>query len=362
MLLLLLSRSPVERRYSYYYAVTCNFFAISKKAFPFPKGFFVFIQSEKKYLMTATFHIQTLTAEEKIWRVGKLVGKTPLHEIRNVFHKPGVRIFAKLEWQQLGGSVKSRPAFNIIKNAIREGRLGNGQRLLDATSGNTGIAYASICAALKIPVTLCLPENASEERRRILHSLGVQIVFTSRFEGTDGAQQEAKKLFRENPDQFFYANQYVNDHNWRAHYETTAPEIWQQTNGKVTHFVAGLGTTGTFTGTGRGLRRYNATTELIALQPGNPMHGLEGWKHLETAIVPNIYDDSLADRFLEIETLDAYEMVKLIAQEEGLLVSPSAAANLVGTIQVAEQIDRGIVVTTFADNADKYSEVMKHIF
>ncbi len=312
--------------------------------------------------MTATLQTPANAAEEKVWRVGQLVGKTPLYEIRNVFRKPGVRIFAKLEWQQLGGSVKSRPAFNIIKNALRDGQLGPGRHLLDATSGNTGIAYAAICAALKIPLTLCLPENASIERKKILQALGVNIVFTSRFDGTDGAQLEAKRLFREQPDRFFYADQYANQHNWRAHYETTAPEIWQQTGGKITHFVAGLGTTGTFTGTGRGLRKFNADIELVALQPDNPMHGLEGWKHLETAIVPKIYDGRLADRSLEIGTLESYDMVRALAQEEGLLVSPSAAANLLGAIKVAEEIGEGLVVTTFADNADKYAEVMGHIF
>ncbi|MBK9014436.1 MAG: cysteine synthase family protein [Saprospiraceae bacterium] len=312
--------------------------------------------------MTTSLLLPTVSVQEKTLQVGQLVGKTPLYEIRNVFQKPGVRIFAKLEWQQLGGSVKSRPAFNIIKNAVRDGHLGQGRHLLDATSGNTGIAYAAICAALKIPVTLCLPENASSERKRILQALGVNIHFTSRFEGTDGAQLEAKRLYRERPDQFFYADQYANDHNWRAHYETTAPEIWQQTCGKITHFVAGLGTTGTFTGTGRGLKMFNADIELVALQPDNPMHGLEGWKHLETAIVPKIYDSSLADRFLEIETLESYEMVRSLAQQEGLLVSPSAAANLLGAVKVAAQIEQGVIVTTFADNAEKYAEVMERIF
>lgn len=312
--------------------------------------------------MTTTLLYPSVSTVEKTLQVGQLVGKTPLYEIRNAFRKPGVRIFAKLEWQQLGGSVKSRPAFNIIKNALRDGFLGQGRHLLDATSGNTGIAYAAICAALKIPVTLCLPENASTERKRILQSLGVNIVFTSRFDGTDGAQIEAKRLYREQPGQFFYADQYANDHNWRAHYETTAPEIWQQTCGKITHFVAGLGTTGTFTGTGRGLRKFNPDIELIGLQPDNPMHGLEGWKHLETAIVPKIYDGSLADRFLEVGTLEAYDMVKVLAREEGLLVSPSAAANLLGAIKVAEQIENGVIVTTFADNAEKYAEVMERIF
>lgn len=312
--------------------------------------------------MTTTLLYPSVSAVEKTLQVDQLVGKTPLYEIRNTFRKPGVRIFAKLEWQQLGGSVKSRPAFNIIKNALRDGHLGQGRHLLDATSGNTGIAYAAICAALKIPVTLCLPENASTERKRILQALGVNIHYTSRFDGTDGAQLEAKRLYREQPDLYFYADQYANDHNWRAHYETTAPEIWQQTCGKITHFVAGLGTTGTFTGTGRGLRKFNPDIELIGLQPDNPMHGLEGWKHLETAIVPKIYDSSLADRFLEVDTLEAYDMVRSLAREEGLLVSPSAAANLLGAIKVAEQIEQGLIVTTFADNAEKYAEVMERIF
>jgi cysteine synthase B len=312
--------------------------------------------------MTTSLLLPAVSHAEKTLKVGQLVGKTPLYEIRNAYHKPGVRIFAKLEWQQLGGSVKSRPAFNIIKNALRDGYIGQGQHLLDATSGNTGIAYAAFCAALNIPVTLCLPENASEERKRILKALGANIHYTSRFDGTDGAQLEAKRLYREQADRYFYADQYANDNNWRAHYETTAPEIWQQTCGKITHFVAGLGTTGTFTGTGRGLLMFNPDIELIGLQPDNPMHGLEGWKHLETAIVPKIYDGKLADRFLEIDTLDAYDMVRTLAQTEGLLVSPSAAANLLGAIQVAEQIDNGVIVTTFADNAEKYSEVMERIF
>jgi len=312
--------------------------------------------------MTTSLLLPSTTSAEKTLQVGQLVGKTPLYEIRNAFQKPAVRIFAKLEWQQLGGSVKTRPAFNIIKNAVRDGQLGQGKHLLDATSGNTGIAYAAICAALKIPLTLCLPENASPERKRILQAFGVNIVFTSRFDGTDGAQLEAKRLYREQPDLYFYADQYANDHNWRAHYETTAPEIWQQTCGKITHFVAGLGTTGTLMGTGRGLKKFNNEIELVALQPDNPMHGLEGWKHLETAIVPKIYDSILADRFIEIETLESYDMVRSLAQKEGLLVSPSAAANLLGAIKVAEQIESGVIVTTFADNAEKYSEVMEKIF
>ena len=312
--------------------------------------------------MTATITTSKTALEERIWSTGKLIGQTPLHEIRNVYKKPGVRIFAKLEWQQLGGSVKSRPAFHIIRQALRDGKLGQGQHLLDATSGNTGIAYAAICASLGIPLSLCLPENASPARKRILQTLGANIIYTSRFEGTDGAQLEAKKLYGEQPDKYFYADQYANDNNWRAHFDGTGPEIWRQTNGKITHFVAGLGTTGTFTGTGRRLRSLQPSIELIALQPDNPMHGLEGWKHLETAIVPAIYDPALPHRFLDIDSWEAYDLMRNIAAQEGLLVSPSAAANLLGAIKVAEGIDQGIIVTTFADNADKYADVLDQLF
>ncbi len=312
--------------------------------------------------MTATLNLLKLSNEEKIHRISGLIGQTPLYEIKNVVQKPGIRIFAKLEWHQIGGSVKARPAFNIIKNALRKGLFSAGQHLLDATSGNTGIAYAAIGAALGIPVTLCLPENASQERKMLLKALGANIIFTSKFDGTDGAQLEAKALFKEQPERFFYADQYANDCNWRAHFETTAPEIWHQTNGKITHFVAGLGTTGTFTGTGRKLRCFNNNINLIALQPDNPMHSLEGWKHLETAISPKIYDNTLADGVLEVETLEAFDMIRQVAQKEGLLLSPSSAANLLGAIKVANEIDQGVIVTTFADSADKYSDLLNNIF
>lgn len=312
--------------------------------------------------MNATLILPNQKLRWRLENAGKLIGNTPLFEIRNVYKKSGVRIFAKLEWQQMGNSVKSRPAYNIIKNAIETDRLNENKILLDATSGNTGIAYAAIGASLGIPVTLCLPENASEERKRILKSLGVNIIFTSKFEGTDGAQLKAKELYAENPDKYYYANQYANENNWKAHFQTTAPEIWAQTDQKITHFVAGLGTTGTFTGTGRRLKNFNKNIELIALQPNNPMHGLEGWKHLETAIVPKIYDKNVADRFLEIDTLESFDLVKKVARKEGLLISPSAAANLLGAIKVAERIDQGVIVTTFADSADKYAEIMNQIF
>ncbi len=312
--------------------------------------------------MTHSIDSQYLNLQSNLNKISSLVGNTPLYQISNVFRKTGVEIFVKLEWQQLGGSIKSRPAFNIIKNAIIEVKLNHQKELLDATSGNTGIAYASIGAALGIPVNLCLPENASKERIKILRALGANIIFTSKFESTDGAQSRARELVEENPDKFFYADQYANDHNWKAHFNTTGVEILGQTNGKITHFVAGLGTTGTFTGTGRRLKKNNQNIELVALQPDNPMHGLEGWKHLETAKVPKIYDGNLADRNLKIDTLEAYDLVKMVAQKEGLLISPSAAANLLGAIKIAKEIEEGVIVTIFADNAEKYSDVMNHIF
>ena len=299
--------------------------------------------------------------ERKLERVGKQIGNTPLIELSSVYSKPKVSILAKLEWYQLGGSVKSRPAFQIIRDAILAGELNESRQLLDATSGNTGIAYASIAAALGIPVTLCLPENASKERKTILKSLNVNLIYTSKFESTDGAQLKAKELKRENPEHYYYADQYANNSNWRAHYKTTAQEIWRQSQQRITHFVAGLGTTGTFMGTGRGLKELHPAIQLIGLQPDNPMHGLEGWKHLETAITPKIYDENLADRFLEIDTLEAFEMVKRVAAKEGLLISPSSAANLLGAIKIAEQIEEGVIVTTFADDAAKYSEVLNKI-
>lgn len=295
-------------------------------------------------------------------RIEPFVGNTPLFPLTNVFNKPGVQLFAKLEWQQMGGSVKTRPAFNIIKQAILRGDLHEGKELLDATSGNTGIGYATIGAALGIPVTLCLPENASAERKLILKSLGVNIIYTSPFEGTDGSQIKAKELVAEDPGKYFYADQYGNEDNWKAHYNTTAAEVWNQTGGKVTHFVAGMGTTGTMMGTGRGLKRLNKDIKLVALQPEMVMHGLEGWKHLETAIVPKIYDDCVADEVRLANSETALETIKEVAEKEGLLISPSAAANLSVAKQVAEELDEGIVVTVFADSADKYAEVYKELY
>lgn len=299
---------------------------------------------------------------EQIDEIGSLIGNTPLLEIKHAFHKPGIRLYAKLEWHQLGESVKARPAYQIIKDAIVNGNLSKEKRLLDATSGNTGIAYAAICARLGIPLTICLPKNASEERKVLLRAFGAELIYTSPMEGTDGAQAKAKALADENPALYYYADQYNNQSNWKAHYYGTAREIYHQTQGTITHFVAALGTTGTFTGTAKKLKEANAQIATIALQPETALHGLEGWKDLETAKVPGIYDPSWHDEIKAVSTLEAYDWVKIFARKEGMLISPSSAANLAGAVKVAEEIDEGTIVTIFPDNAAKYSEVVNTLF
>ncbi|HVV03444.1 MAG TPA: cysteine synthase family protein [Puia sp.] len=290
----------------------------------------------------------------------KKIGNTPLHRVTRLFNKKNVHIYAKKEWMQLSGSVKARAAYNIIRKAIENGDLSRRRTLLDATSGNTGIAYAHIAKQLGIPVALCLPENASRERKDILQSLGVRLILTSRFEGTDGAQQVAKNLAEEDPESYYYADQYKNQNNWKAHYYTTAPEIYSALPA-ITHFVAGLGTTGTFVGTGRRLRELKPSIRLISLQPDFALHGLEGWKHMETALVPKIYDPSVADANYEVSTEEAHEMIKAAYKHEGLLLSPSSAANLAGALRIAQQLDEGTLVTVLPDNADKYSEIIKKL-
>lgn len=297
---------------------------------------------------------------DKVRALGARVGRTPLHRINNLPLKPGVTVYAKKEWEQLSGSVKARAAYNIFRTAIEQGQLTKDKILLDATSGNTGIAYAAIGKMLDIKVSLCLPENASQERKDILRSLGAEIIFTSKFEGTDGAQQKAKLLAAEHPDKYFYADQYKNDNNWKAHYFSTAPEIISEVPG-ITHFVAGLGTTGTFVGTGRKLKEWKPSVQLISLQPDTALHGLEGWKHMETAIVPRIYDDSVADEEDWISTEETYATLQQAHKHEGLLLSPSSAANLAGALRIAGRISKGVIVTVFPDNADKYSEVIKKL-
>lgn len=288
------------------------------------------------------------------------IGHTPLHRVTRLFQHDKVHVYAKKEWMQLSGSVKARAAYSIIRKAIEEGQLNRDKTLLDATSGNTGIAYAHIAQRVGIPVSLCLPENASRERKDILRALDVELILTSRFEGTDGAQQVARSLAMENPDKYFYADQYKNDNNWKAHYHTTALEIIEALPG-ITHFVAGLGTTGTFVGTGRRLRELKPDIRLISLQPDAALHGLEGWKHLETAIVPEIYDPGVADANEEVSTEEAHAMIRAAYEEEGLLLSPSAAANLAGTIRIARGLEEGVLVTVLPDNADKYSEIIQKL-
>jgi len=305
-----------------------------------------------------TYSITNLV--NKVRSIEKKVGHTPLHHITKLFNKKNVQLYAKKEWMQISGSVKARAGYNIIRTAIEKGYLNEQKILLDATSGNTGIAYAAICRLLDIPVTLCLPENASKERKEILEDLGAILILTSRFEGTDGAQQVARELAAENPSKYFYADQYKNENNWKAHYYTTAPEIFKELPG-ITHFVAGLGTTGTFIGTGRRLKKFNPGIQLISLQPDSALHGMEGWKHLETAVVPAFYDPLVADQNLEVSTEEAYELIRAAKKHEGLLLSPSSAANLAGAIRIASQLDEGTIVTVLPDNGDKYSEVINKI-
>jgi len=284
-----------------------------------------------------------------------LIGNTPLLRLGRIAREhPGVEIYAKAEWANPGGSVKDRPALNIIREAERSGRLCHSKTLIDSTSGNTGIAYAMIAAARGYHVKLFVPENVSMERKRILQAYGADVVYTNPMEGSDGALREVRALARENFGQYFYANQYDNPANWQAHYQTTAPEIWQQTAGRVTHFVCGLGTGGTFTGTSRRLKELNPQIRCISAQPDAAFHGLEGLKHMPSSIQPGIYDPSLADENLEISTEDAYAATRRLAREEGLLTGISSGAAVAAALRVAGRIERGVIVTIFSDRGDKY--------
>ena len=286
------------------------------------------------------------------------IGNTPLLRLERVgLEFPNVEFCAKAEWFNPGGSVKDRPALSMIQAGLASGALRAGKTIIDATSGNTGIAYAMIGAAMGYPVKLCLPESASHERKRILVAFGAELVFTAGDEGTDGAIRKVHEIVKADPEKYFYPDQYSNPANWQAHYHTTANEIWQQTGGRITHFVAGLGTSGTFVGTTRRLKELNPAIRCVSLQPDASFHGLEGWKHMETAIRPAIYDDKLADENLEVSTEEAYRLVKRLAREEGLLVSPSAAAALLGCFAIAECLPKkrnAVIVTVFADSAAKY--------
>lgn len=291
------------------------------------------------------------------------IGNTPLVRLDGLTEHlgesaSGIQILGKAEWANPGGSVKDRAASAIVTDALRRGLLGDGKGLLDATSGNTGIAYAMLGAALQFPVTLCMPSNVSPERKKYLAAYGANIVWTSPADGSDGAIRKARELAASEPDRYFYADQYSNDENWRAHYRTTANEIWQQTEGQITHFIAGLGTSGTFMGTSRRLKELNPGIRCISMQPDSAFNGLEGLKHMATAIVPGIYDPNLADANIDMDTEVAYRFARTLGRRHGLLVGISAAAAVASAVQVAEQEAKAgreaVIVTILPDAAEKY--------
>jgi cysteine synthase B len=313
--------------------------------------------------LAATFSAQH-TPEGAMARPGQSllerIGNTPVLRFdRLTTHLPDVTLLGKAEWYNPGGSVKDRAASSIVAEGRRNGKFAPGKILLDATSGNTGIAYAMLGAAEGFPVTLCMPTNVSVERKKILQAYGANIVYTDPGDGSDGAIRMARELAAKRPDLYFYADQYSNDANWLAHYHGTANEIWQQTEGRITHFVAMLGTSGTFMGTTRRLRELNPTIRCISLQPDSAFHGIEGAKHMPSAIVPKIYDPTLADENFEIATEDAYAMTRRLARDCGLLVGISAAAGIFASLRLAEQLQlrrdhHAVVVTILCDSGDKY--------
>ncbi|MCS6829807.1 MAG: cysteine synthase [bacterium] len=288
--------------------------------------------------------------------IEQLIGNTPLIRLRRVTTHlaPAVEVYVKAEWFNPGGSVKDRPAWNMIRTAEEQGLLTPDKVIIDATSGNTGIAYAMIGAARGYRVQLCLPANANAERKRMLRAFGAELILTDPREQTDGAIRKVQEIVAAEPDRYFYPDQYNNPANWQAHYYGTGIEIWEQTEGRVTHFVAGMGTTGTLMGTGRRLKEYNAGVRLIAVQPDGPFHGLEGLKHLETALVPGIYDPAVPDEVAEISTEWAHVMARQLAQKEGLFVGVSAAAAICVALQVAERLSSGVVVAIAPDGGSRY--------
>ncbi len=304
--------------------------------------------------MSSTLPVASVS-DRAVSSVLDLIGRTPLIRLTQFEREtPGVELYAKAEWHNPGGSVKDRAAARMILEGEKSGRLRPGLTIVDATSGNTGIAYSMIGAAKGYKVKLFLPENASPERKLILRAFGAELVLTSPLEGTDGAIRAVRELVAQHPDEHFYPDQYSNQWNWRAHFETTGPEIIEQTGGRITHFVAGLGTSGTFMGTSRALQAFNPAVKVLSFQPDSPFHGLEGLKHMETAMVPAIYDAGLADGDLRVGTEDAHRCVRRLAREAGLMVGISAGAALAATLQLAHTLTSGVVVTVFPDGAEKY--------
>ncbi len=305
-------------------------------------------------MLTETKKLQLQAAEGDT--LGSRVGNTPLLRIRNLAANlpPDVRIFGKAEWFNPGGSIKDRPALNIIRRALEEGKLPEGRRLLDSTSGNMGIAYATFGATLGVRITLCVPANASPERITILRTLGAELILTDPSAGSDGAMMEARRLASEKPERYWYANQYDNPANWQAHYASTGPEILSQTNGQVTHLVVGLGTSGTLMGTGRYLRERLPHIRIIGVQPDAAFHGLEGLKHMPSAIRPGIYDAAFADEIIDLRTEEAHETVRALARHEGLFTGISSGAAMAAALKVAAGLKEGTVVTIFPDAGYKY--------
>ncbi len=284
-----------------------------------------------------------------------LIGNTPMLRLRSFeAGLKNVELYAKAEWHNPGGSVKDRPAARMILDGERDGRLTRDKIIIDATSGNTGIAYAMIGASRGYRVRLCMPENVTPERKKVLRAFGAEVVFTSPMEGSDGAITTVRELHAKSPELFFYPDQYNNDSNWRAHYDTTGPEIIEQTGGRITHFVSGLGTSGTFMGVGRRLRDFRREVQLVSVQPDSPLHGLEGLKHMDSAIVPGIYDHTLADVDVRVGTEEAFELTRRLARHEGLLVGISSGANLAGALRIARQTRDAVMVVIFCDGGDKY--------
>ena len=284
------------------------------------------------------------------------IGRTPLIRLNNIAGdlSKDVTVYAKLECYNPGGSVKDRAAFQMISDAEESGELTGDKIIIDSTSGNTGIAYAMIGAVKGYKVKIVIPRNASIERKKIIAGFGAEIVYSSPFEGSDGAIKVAREIYGHEPDKYYMPDQYCNPSNWRAHYLTTGPEIIEQTKGRVTHFVACLGTTGTIMGTGRALKEFNSEIRLIAIEPDDAMHGIEGLKHMESSMVPGIYDRNFPDRTIYVNTEKAYEMVKKITRVGGLTVGHSSGAAMVGALQVAEGLEEGVVVAIFPDGGDRY--------